>query len=509
MLGALAAGTVAILAACSMGDGGSSEAERRPLPSASPPAGVPDPATSPQLADFYSQRVSWKGCGDGYECTRIQVPLDWGAPGGRRLSLALNRLPASGDRLGSLLVNPGGPGVSGLDYARAARSQFGEAVLSAYDVVGFDPRGVGASDPVTCLPEAQVAGFLAEDATPDDAAEVRDAVSRARAYGKECAQRNGPLLGHVDTLSTVRDLDVIRAVIGQQVLTYYGGSYGTFLGAWYAQTFPWRVGRMVLDSAVDPNLTTLQYAQGQAEGFSRVLRLYMRDCLSRRGCPLRGTEQQAIAQLDGLVAAADGAPLRTDSGRPLTQSLMTTGIAQALYARQLWNRLTVGLTEATQGNGTALLALADFYFQRDQQGRYGQAVFATGAIYCLDAPETRTVEQIRADAEQLGRRYPPLGAFIGWGALGCREWPVSPVLKPTRLTAAGAAPILVVGTVNDPATPYEWAQSLASQLSSGRLLTWEGAQHGAYPVAGPCINDAVEGYLIGGTLPPDGKRCPA
>jgi hypothetical protein len=264
---------------------------------------------------------------------------------------------------------------------------------------------------------------------------------------------------------------------------------------------------MVLDGAVDPSLNSEQYVRGQAQGFNRALRAYLSDCLDNSGCPFRGTQQQALDEVGQMVDSADSRPLRTSSSRLLTQSLMTTGIAQGLYSVQLWPQLTSALKAALAGDGTGLLALSDLYLERDRQGHYGQVIDANPAIYCLDSPETRTPAQIAADAAQLQRLYPPLGSTAGWGALGCAEWPVKAVLAPQRLTAPGAAPILVIGTVDDPATPYEWAKGLASQLSSGRLLTWEGHQHTAYHQGSRCIDDAVEAYLLAGTLPPVGTRC--
>ena len=479
------------------------------LPAASsPPAGVTDPATEPALAKFYQQHPTWRGCGDGYSCTKIIVPLDWSKPAGPTISLALNKLPATGTKLGSMLVNPGGPGASGLEYAREARQAFGQSILSSYDTVGWDPRGIGESDPVQCLSDSQLDAYVAADSTPDDQAELDASVASVKAFAAACQAHTGALLDHVDTLSTVRDLDVIRAVLGDAVLNYHGASYGTYIGAWYAQTFPWRVGRMVLDGAVDPSLTSKEYVAGQAEGFSRALKGYVQDCQSQSGCPLRGSLQDGLNQIGTLVDRADSSPLRTgDPKRPLTQNLMLTGIAQALYSEQLWPALTIGLTKAISGDGTDLLALADEYDERDSKGHFGQTISANPAIFCLDVPETRTPDQIATDAAALQKLYPPLGGTIGWGALSCAEWPLKAVMPRERLSAKGAAPILVLGTVDDPATPYEWAQSLSSQLSSARLLTWEGTQHTAYHQGSDCIDTKVETYMLTGALPAAGTRC--
>ena len=472
------------------------------------PAGVDDPATDPALASFYQQKVEWTDCGDDFECARVRVPMDWTKPAGAPIEIAALRLPAEGKKLGSLLINPGGPGVSGISYAKVARQAFGQPLLRNYDIVGFDPRGIGASDPVTCLPDSELDAYVAADATPDNQAELASSVSETKRFAAACEQKTGPLLKHVDTLSTVRDLDVLRAVLGDDVLSFMGASYGTYIGAWYAETFPWRVGRMVLDGAIDPALTSKDYVAGQAEGFSRALKAYVEDCQTESDCPLRGSPADGLEQIGTLVDRADASPLTTDDPkRPLTQALMVTGIAQALYATQLWPDLTAGLKKALNGNGSPLLALADQYLERDSKGHFGQTFSANPAIFCLDVPETRTLAEIGADAADLQKRFPPLGGTIGWGALSCSQWPLKAVMPRKELHAEGAAPILVLGTVDDPATPYEWAQALSSQLSSGRLLTWEGTVHTAYNQGDKCIDEKVEAYLVSGTVPAEGTRC--
>lgn len=496
---------VAALAGCSFG--GSSGAREVPKAGA-PSAGVRDPAGSAALQRFYRQKLTWSGCGDGLACGSVVVPVNWAEPAGKTLRVGLNRLPASGKPLGALVLNPGGPGVSGLEFLEQAGTSYPEQVREHYDLVGFDPRGVGRSSAVQCLPDSQVDTLLAADATPDDAAELRAAVAGTRRLARACQANTGALLRHVDTISVVRDLDVMRAALGQSRLNFLGASYGTFIGAWYAQTFPWRVGRMVLDGAIDPSLSAEQYVAGQAQGFTGVLRSYVADCLAGKKCPLRGSTEQALDQLARLVDEVDRDPLPGTGGRQLTQSLMLTGISQALYSTQFWPILTVALTRALAGDGSGLLALADVYYRRDRDGRYSPDVVASNpAIYCLDNAETRTPAQIRQDAIAIGRRYGELGEVIGWGALTCAEWPIKAVVPHERLTAVGAPPILVLGTVNDPATPYAWARALAAQLSSGRLLTWQGDVHTAYRQGSSCVDDAVDTYLLSGDLPATGTRC--
>lgn len=504
----LAALTLALVTGCTGGFGGGTTASPRTIGQAgTPTGGSTDPATNPALARFYQQKVQWSDCGKGFQCAKVTVPVDWAQPAGQTMQLGLQRLPAAGHPIGSLLVNPGGPGVSGISFVQQARSSFGQPLLQSFAIVGWDPRGVGQSGPVSCLSDSQMDAYLAADADPQTTAEVSTMVASLKDFGQSCLRRSGPDFGHVDTLSTVQDMDVIRAVLGDQKLSYYGASYGTFLGAWYAQKFPWRVGRLVLDGAVDPSLTTEEYVVGQAAGFQLDLKDYLADCLKNSGCPFRGTVDQALGQVGALVEQAHAHPLSTSSGRPLTQALLTTGISLGMYDNSFWPMLTKAFSAALQGDGSAMLVLADAYNERDASGHYTQVMSANPAIYCLDHPETRTPEQIGALAAELEQKYPPLGATMGWGLLSCAEWPVKAVMTPQRLTAEGAAPIVVIGTTGDPATPYAWAQALASQLSSGRLLTWKGVGHTAYGRGSQCVSSVVESYLVGGVVPAKNVTC--
>jgi pimeloyl-ACP methyl ester carboxylesterase len=508
LTGAAVAG-VLVLAGCAF-PGGEEGPDVDPtrLPAASaPPSGTKDPADDPALKSFYGQQLSWSDCADDQECAELTVPVDWAQPAGATTKVALLRTPASGKRIGSLVVNPGGPGAPGKTYAQLAYQAFGRSITEHYDVVGFDPRGVGDSSRITCLPDRQLDEYVAADSTPDSAAELTEVVDNVKRFADACEKNSGALFRHVDTISVVRDMDVLRAALGEKTLAYFGASYGTYIGAWYAQLFPWRVGRFALDGAVDPSLTSEQYLAGQAEGFTRALRTFVSDCQSQRGCPLRGSLADGLDQIGVMVAAADESPLRTDLGRELTQNLMITGIAQGLYDDGFYPILTTGIEKALSGDGTDLLRLADAYYQRDDKGRYGTTITSNPAIYCLDVSEKRTTTQIEASADALGRKLPPLGEALGWGALLCAEWPVPAVVPRERLSGTGAAPILVIGTTGDPATPYEWAQGLASQLSSARLLTWEGNVHTAYNRGNRCVDDSVERYLLSGTMPAEGTRC--
>jgi pimeloyl-ACP methyl ester carboxylesterase len=478
-----------------------------PQPATSAPSGTRDPANDPALARFYGQKLTWKACRNDFECAPATVPLDWEQPGGPTIELSLLRLRSTGKKIGTILLNPGGPGVSSVEWFRSSPGALGDRVRQSYDAVAWDPRGVGESTPIRCLPDKDVDAWLSADVTPDSAAEVSGIVADAKEFGAQCEQRTGDLIGHVDTVSTAKDLDVLRAALGEQVLSYYGWSYGTFIGAWYAELFGWRVGRMVLDGAVDPSVDAEKYAEGQARGFSRMASAFVEDCLKRAGCPLRGSKEQAFAQLQALVSGADTRPLPTTSGRPLTQSLMTTGMAMALYLPAFWPQLRAALGSALKGQGDGLLGLADAYNKRRPDGSYAQTLQATGPIFCIDRTDTRTLDQVQADAGAWLTKYPPLGDTVAWSSLGCSVWPVPPVVTPRRLTAPGAPPILVVGTTGDPATPYEWAQSLAGQLTRGVLVTFEGEGHTAYRRGSKCVDTTVEDYLVAGTVPGADVTC--
>jgi pimeloyl-ACP methyl ester carboxylesterase len=500
-----------LLTGCSFSDddGGSEPATPSALPQAGKaPQGVKDPATQEIYRQFYSQQPIWKDCED-YECATVTVPVDWAEPDGASIELALRRLPAAGKSFGSMLINPGGPGVSGVDFVGSARIVFGRKVRDRFDIVGWDPRGIGKSSPIKCVSDAEIERLLSGESTPDDDTEVAQSVVEQKKFAQACVDNSGEIVRHVDTISTVKDMDVIRAVLGDETLSYYGASYGTYLGAWFAETFPWRVGRLVLDGAVDPSLSTEQYTTGQALGFQRGMKAFVEDCLSRSGCPLRGSTEQAVQQLDNLIQNADEHALRTDAGRELTQSLIVTGLAMGMYDDQFWPMVTEALKKAVKGDGTGLLKLADMYNERDEKGRYSQVLAANSAIYCLDHAVEESPEQIRVLADALAERYPPFGRSMGWGLLSCSQWPIDAVVPAKKLTADGAAPILVIGTKGDPATPYEWAQSLAEQLSSGRLLTWEGEGHTAYSRGSDCVEGIVEDFFLAGKDPGENRTCPA
>lgn len=503
-------GTVLVLAACAdpaskvqtaVSQGGSA--------SAAPTTAAPDLAgIAPELLPFYEQTVDWTSCGSGFECADIMVPLDWDDPTGESITIGAKRHPADETSMGTILINPGGPGGSGIDFVEYTPFIFGTELLDNFDILGFDPRGVGESSAVSCLTDAERDVADAKTYTVDDAGLAQMAADAA-AFGEACLTNTGAVLGEVDTQSAARDMDVIRQVVGDEKLNYLGFSYGTQLGATYAGLFPEKVGRMVLDGAIDLRLTPHEQSLQQAVGFENALRAYVTDCLASAGCPLTGTVDDAMAQVKSLFDKILANPLPTsDPARPLTQTLAFYGIAQPLYSQAMWPTLTAALTDALNGDGTALLASADSYNSRNPDGTYADNQGeAFRAINCLDDRGETDRATMDAEAAEIIAAAPTMGEFFGYGGLGCESWPFPQVDQNFDLSAKGAPPILVIGTTNDPATPYVWAEGLADQLDSGVLVTYDGEGHTAYGTSNACILNTVDDYFVNGTVPTSDPMC--
>lgn len=466
-----------------------------------------EPEASGPLGRFYSQDVTWESCPGAFECGTVKVPVDYSEPDGQTLDLAVNRRPADGgSAVGALIVNPGGPGASGVDYAQQAVAQFGPEVLRSYDVVGFDPRGVAASEPVECLDDAGVDELLAADPDPDTAAEVSEIETVLSSFAAGCADDAGALLPHLSTTDVARDVDVLRAVMGDESLHYYGASYGTFIGAVYAELFPDRVGRVVLDGAVDPSLDNEEVNRQQAAGFETALRAYVDSCVAQSECPLGKDLQKGVDRVGAFLDELDAEPLQTGSDRKLTQSLGLYGVALPLYVESYWPVLDQALTLAFAGDGSALLTLADAYWSRTESGYSGNTAQVIYAVNCLDDPSDATVADIKESIPSFEKAAPTFGRTFAWSPLACAQWPVQPASPVPDIDATGAAPILVVGTTRDPATPYEWAESMADQLESGMLLTRDGDGHTAYGQGNECIDSTINAYLVKGAVPAPAKR---
>jgi pimeloyl-ACP methyl ester carboxylesterase len=499
----------ALLAAgCSGSPGQQGKSSSFPSGQAVGPSG-PAPAT---VAGYYAQKLRWRPCHQKFQCARLLVPFDYSHPAGRRFSLPVIKLPATdpSQRLGSLVVNPGGPGGSGVQYAMEATSQVSAAVRARFDVVGFDPRGVGGSIPALhCLSDSQLDKYFATSDTPTNAQQLSTLVSQSKLFVRGCQQHSGPLLPYVATPNAARDMDVLRQALGDRKLTYLGKSYGTFLGTWYAQLFPKHVRALVLDGAVDPGESGFGLNRVQSQGFEVALHAFTANCIQMSNCPLGhgGTVDAAIGNLQKLINQAAVHPLQSSiAGQPANGAMLLNGVALSLYDKSFWQYLREGLTAAYQGNGTGMVALADALVERNQNGHYSNLNAAETAVDCIDRPWPKRLSEWRSAAASAAKGSPQFGAAIMWSSLPCAYWPV-PAIKQITLRAAGAPPILVVGTTRDPATPFRWAQALSRDLSSGVLLGWNGDGHTAYMMGSTCVDSAVDNYLIKLVPPRSGTMC--
>ena len=437
--------------------GAAGKPTRQPVPKPSSPDAPGGPEAT--LDAFYSQDLTWSECGT-FECATILAPLDWATPGAGATTIALERAAATGGSAqGSLLTNPGGPGASGIESLEYLIKPMGDKLRKEFDIIGFDPRGVGQSESVQCLDAKATDEALSKDypTTPEGLAEME---ADAKVYGEACLENTGALLGHVDTQSSARDMDLIRELVGDKALNYLGYSYGV-------------------------------------------------NCQQGPDCPLQGSVDDGLGQIKKLVDRAFDNPLSTQGERRLTSSLAFAGIAVALYDDQSWSYLTQALNAALRKNdGTVLLALADIYNDRNEDGTFASnKTEAFRAIGCADARGNSDPAHMAEQAAKILEVAPTLGEPFGYGALGCKNWPTPVAAIDYDISAPGTPPIVVIGTTDDPATPYEWATALSNTLDSGVLVSWKGEGHTAYGRSNDCIANAVEGFFLTGTAPDDGLQC--
>jgi len=351
--------------------------------------------------------------------------------------------------------------------------------------------------------------YLAQDPDPDTAAEGKAYADQTERIGAGCAEQSPELAGQVTTVEAARDMDVLRAALGEEQLSYLGASYGTKLGATYAELFPDRVGRLLLDGAVDVSLSSRALALGQAGGFQTALEAYVEDCVEEtEDCFLGDSVDEGLQRIRDFLDEVDQQPLPTGSDRDLTEGRALYGIITPLYVRDYWFLLTAGLRQGLAGNGAALLQLADLYASRNPDGTYADnGMEAFYAISCLDDSFAIGIDEVEGQYADFEEASPTLGRFFAWSLTGCGGWQVEPTEEALEIHAKGAAPIVVIGTTRDPATPYEWAVGLADELESGVLVTRDGDGHTGYNSGNDCIDEAVEGYLIEGAVPKDGLSC--
>ncbi|MEY2954809.1 MAG: hypothetical protein RL530_410 [Actinomycetota bacterium] len=472
-------------------------------------------------ADYGNQTVDWNNCGTDLFCGKVIVPMDWNKPSGATIQLAvINHRASVANPLGSIIFNPGGPGASGYDFVKESVSAIGTKALRAnYNLVGFDPRGVQNSVPaVRCYvkdsntPSPEMDTFLYGDSgyplgSKKDLAVTRLAI---KSFDEACLKNTGPLLGHLDTVSTAKDLDVLRAVMGDTKLNYLGFSYGTFIGVNYAALFPTKVGKMVLDGAVDPTVSDADQSVNQLKGFDQALRNYLADCLAGNGCPFTGTVADAQKKISDFLMGLETKPINTsDRGRKLTVAMATSGIDMALYSKNYWQYLTAGFNGAFKGDGTTLQRLADFYNDRNADGTYNSnEMEAFMATSCMDSRQSADAKAMAAQNKRVLAASSVMGRYWQFGGLACTYWPY-PVAKNLKSYAAKGAPtIVVVGTTGDPATPYQQAVNLARKvLAKGFLITYKGEGHTAYGQSHECVDSAVDNFFISGSLPSADPLC--
>lgn len=461
------------------------------------PAGFVDPPPGSGMDRYVKQKVTWTDCG-AFKCAKVIVPLDYEQPDGQAITLALRkRVATASPRVGSLFINPGGPGASGQDYV----GSYQNTGMQGFDIIGWDPRGSGESTPVKCFGTSDTDKFVALDSSPDDDAEMQALLTGNKQFAASCLQHSGVLLSHISTQDTARDLDLLRQLVGDKELYYHGVSYGTFIGATYADMFPQNVGRMVMDAAV--NITDDESVI-QAMGFETAFSNFAKWC-ANQGCRFGKTPDEVKGTIDKWLSGLDSQPIRVGN-RQLTQSLAVTGLALFLYGdEEYWQYLVQFLGMAFDGDGSRILWAADQLNGRaDGDGGYSSLFYGFSAILCADNAD-RGIEGAKKEWQNDIKKAPIFAKHFGVG-LTCPVWPVKPAPE-REFKAAGAKPIMVIGGTGDSATPYKQAQWMSEKLESGFLVTFDGEGHGSYGGKSTCIDNTVVAYLTKGTVPQQGLVC--
>ena len=463
------------------------------------------------FAQYFDQELVWDSCGS-LECAEIDVPIDWEDPSSDSVTIALAKQEAFDTAQGTIFVNPGGPGASGIDFVEYAVSS---DLNDHFDVIGWDPRGVGASTEVRCFDDTQkdemLYGTFGEPYLTQGW--IDELEGDAKAFADACVANTGELLAHLDTVSTAHDLELMRALVnGDEPLDYLGYSYGTYIGATYAELFPEHVGKFVLDGAVDPQLNAFDELVVQMAGFESGFRAYMTDCLNHSGCPFSGSLDSGLQQANALIASVDQMGLVSSDGRDLDSATVGTGVAMSLYSEDYWPYLTELFQGIQAGDADPTFFLADVYNDRSDGAYASNSVEVYEATTCVDNDFTLDDKSTLQRLEEIAAAAPTIGEFIAlddYAVLDvtCGNWPYPAAEAPTTYDAQGAAPILVIGTSNDPATPYAWAKSLAGQLDSGVLISVEGEGHTAYNGGNACVDDVVDQYFLAGIVPEADPEC--
>lgn len=469
-----------------------------------------DPATAPVAP------LIWHDCGGGFECSTLDVPVDYSAPDGEQVAIAVTRKPATDPGAGrrSLVFNYGGPGDPGTETLRRAAEMAPEAIRSEFDLVTFDPRGTGDSRPIDCVDDATFERLWSEDGTPDgptDLPRFYDGTATSVDLVAMCIASQSDWLAHVGTRNVARDLDRLRAALGERRLTFVGYSYGTVLGAVYAQDFPEHVRALVLDSAVNLSESASDRQLGNAAGFEGALDAFLADCAADSGCPFHsdGDPRAALTYLRDRFEA--GFTVRAPGGRTVGASEFYTGLLAALYSRSTWPVLAQALHDAARENdGKYLQLLNDAYTGRRDDGTFNNFQEAIGFIVCADTPEPRvSFAEYQAAYARLTAQFPFFGAILASSPIGCDPRIPTPASTETLgdVRATKAPPVLVIGTTHDPATPYVGARDLRHRLRGARILTIDDTQHGGYGQGNQCVDDYVDDYLLRRRFPPRDARC--
>jgi pimeloyl-ACP methyl ester carboxylesterase len=447
--------------------------------------------------------ISWTSCNGSLQCGTLIVPLDYTHPQGATVAIAVERHLADdpAGRIGSLVINPGGPGVSGIDDFANELSVLTPQLLDDFDIVTFDPRGVQRSDPVTCGETPGAVPGPLPDPVPQSATAQKATFANMRNFAAACEKASGAVLPYVGTVEVAQDMDRLRQALGDTGLTYMGQSYGTLLGATYAQLFPTHVRAMVLDSAIDPALSFSQMTVGQADGFEGVLNSFFTWCASTVSCGWRPSGDPTTALLT-LIATSRATPAPAGNGRTAGPGELYNALLGGLYSQSDWPTLGSALAADADGSGSQIVSMSDHY------GMDGSTNGADAgeAIDCLDHPASKVLGAYEKLADVLAQSAPVFGPLLAWGEASCAVWPVTPTRVPAPATAPGSPAILVIGTTQDPATPYAWAVSLAHELSHGALLTVDGSDHVSYFYSA-CVRADVQTYLVSLATPPAGATC--
>jgi pimeloyl-ACP methyl ester carboxylesterase len=470
-----------------------------------------DTTTNPldTTTEFVVNPIDWKAC-DGststeVECGSIEVPFDYTDPeqGSFVLFVKKHNAASPADRIGSMMVNPGGPGFGGSSLADDAQYYFSQDLIDRFDIIAWDPRGTGESTPaVNCVDTFDE--YFGLDSPPETPEEKQALIDASQAFNDKCAENSGTILPYISTMASAQDINSLRLALGEEKVSYFGFSYGSELGTTWATMFPETVRAIVVDGAVDPNASSVQEGMNQAKGFEGQLATFLKQCSEKTTCAFHNGGK-AEAAFDQLVLDIDVTPLEVSKDRtPVTQGVLFTAVAQAMYSDYYWPQLSEALSEAQSGDGKGILQLYDDYYQRKDDGTYGNELEAFLAISCLDDPGATSTEEVELHIEDFIAAAPRLGGNFAYG-YSCALWPVEQAAK-VSITGKDAGPIVVVGTTGDAATPLESTRKMAQGLEQGILIVVDANQHTGYG-ANSCVVKAVDDYLIKLKVPTNETTC--